>query len=114
MNDLEGVFSPKGELANAIPGYRERPQQLEMAQAIRQAIEATGVLVAEARGPVIGAATYFFVPVVHDTRPWCRITTLIVDEAHRGQGIGRALLAAVEATARDAGCARIGRPTPRQ
>ena len=63
MNDLEGVFSPKGELASAIPGYRERPQQLEMAQAIRQAIEATGVLVAEA-GTGTGKTFAYLVPAL--------------------------------------------------
>jgi ATP-dependent DNA helicase DinG len=63
MNDLERVFSPKGELAEAIPGYRERPQQLEMAQAIRQAIEATGVLVAEA-GTGTGKTFAYLVPAL--------------------------------------------------
>ena len=65
------------------------------------------VLVAEDGGALVGAATYFFVPVAHDTRPWCRITTLVVDEAHRGHGIGRMLVAAAETAARDAACSRI-------
>lgn len=66
-----------------------------------------GVLVAEDGEVLVGAATYFFVPVAHDTRPWCRITTLVVDEAHRGRGIGRMLVAVAEAAARDAACSRI-------
>ena len=63
MNDLDRVFSPKGELASAIPGYRERPQQLEMAGAIRDAIESTGVLVAEA-GPGTGKTFAYLVPAL--------------------------------------------------
>src|SRR5437868_7833614 len=63
MNDLDGVFSPKGELASAIPGYRERPQQLEMAGAIRDAIETTGVLVAEA-GTGTGKTFAYLVPAL--------------------------------------------------
>jgi GNAT superfamily N-acetyltransferase len=65
------------------------------------------VLVAAESGTLVGAATYFFVPVAHDSHPWCRITTLVVDEAHRGRGIGQMLVAAAEAAARDADCSRI-------
>ena len=65
------------------------------------------VLVADARGALVGAATYFFVPVAHDSRPWCRITTLVVDPAHRGRGIARMLVAAAETAAREAACSRI-------
>ena len=63
MNDLDRVFSPKGELASAIPGYRERPQQLEMAGAIWDAIESTGVLVAEA-GTGTGKTFAYLVPAL--------------------------------------------------
>src|SRR5438105_13104681 len=48
MSSLEEVFAPGGALAAAIPGYRRRADQVEMAQAIGEAIESTGVLVAEA------------------------------------------------------------------
>jgi GNAT superfamily N-acetyltransferase len=65
------------------------------------------VLVADDGATLIGAATYFLVPVAHDSRPWCRITALAVDEAHRGHGIGRMLVAAAETAARDAACSRI-------
>jgi GNAT superfamily N-acetyltransferase len=65
------------------------------------------VLVADDRGALVGAATYFLVPVVHDSRPWCRITTLVVDGTLYGQGIGRMLMSAAEAAARDASCSRI-------
>jgi GNAT superfamily N-acetyltransferase len=65
------------------------------------------VLVADDNGALLGAATYFMVPVAHDSRPWCRITTLVVDEAHRGRGIGQMLLEAAETAARDAECYRI-------
>ncbi|MBI4983826.1 MAG: ATP-dependent DNA helicase, partial [Rhodocyclales bacterium] len=48
MHDLTRVFSPAGPLAQSIPGYRMRPQQLEMAGRILAAIESTRILIAEA------------------------------------------------------------------
>src|SRR3954469_15510681 len=63
MSSLERVFAPEGALAEAIPGYRERPQQLEMAQAIRDAIETSGVLVAEA-GTGTGKTFAYLVPAL--------------------------------------------------
>jgi GNAT superfamily N-acetyltransferase len=65
------------------------------------------VFVADDGGAIVGLATYFLVPVAHEDGAWCRITALVVDEAHRGLGIGRTLVLATEAAAREAGCARI-------
>ncbi len=48
MSDLAQFFSDSGPLAGLIPGYRLRPQQLEMATAVEQAIENRAVLIAEA------------------------------------------------------------------
>src|SRR2546422_5694909 len=63
MKSLEQLFSPEGALAGAIPGYRKRPEQVEMAQAIGEAIEATGVLAAEAgTGP--GKTFAYLVPAL--------------------------------------------------
>lgn len=45
---LDAVFAPDGALARAVGGYRARPQQVEMARAIAEAIETRTVLVAEA------------------------------------------------------------------
>ena len=59
------------------------------------------------RKALVGTATYFLVPVAHDDRPWCRITTLVVDEHNRRRGIGRMLVEAAESAARAASCSRI-------
>lgn len=67
------------------------------------------VLVAEdGGGNLLGAATYYFIPVAHDGRPWCRITTLVVDEAHRGRGIGQMLLEAAETAASSTAKRKLG------
>ena len=55
------AFSPQGALASAIANFRSRPQQLEMAQAIAEAIEQQQQLVAEA-GTGTGKTYAYLVP----------------------------------------------------
>jgi len=61
--DLQQFFADSGPLANAIPGYRLRPQQLEMARAVAQAIESNGLLIAEA-GTGTGKTFAYLVPAL--------------------------------------------------
>lgn len=63
MPELSSVFAVDGALARAIPGYRVRPQQVEMAQRIAAAIEKHGVLVAEA-GTGTGKTFAYLVPAL--------------------------------------------------
>lgn len=63
MSDLEHVFSSQGPLAETIPGYRLRQQQLEMAQAIAEAIKQGSQLVAEA-GTGTGKTFAYLVPAL--------------------------------------------------
>ncbi|MGQ0654447.1 MAG: ATP-dependent DNA helicase [Betaproteobacteria bacterium] len=60
---LERVFQAEGPLAARVPGFRLRPGQLEMAQAIHDAIAANGVLVAEA-GTGTGKTFAYLVPAL--------------------------------------------------
>ena len=63
MPSLSDVFSPDGLLASSIPGYRLRPQQLEMAERIAAAIAGNKVLVAEA-GTGTGKTFAYLVPAL--------------------------------------------------
>jgi len=63
MPSLSDVFSPEGLLAESIPGYRLRPQQLEMAERIASAISGNKVLVAEA-GTGTGKTFAYLVPAL--------------------------------------------------
>jgi ATP-dependent DNA helicase DinG len=63
MSSLSDAFAAHGALEAAIPGYRERGQQVEMAQAIADAIQTTGVLVAEA-GTGTGKTFAYLVPAL--------------------------------------------------
>ena len=57
------MFSAGGPLAAQVPGYHPRAQQLEMAQAILEAIEAGGTLVVEA-GTGTGKTFAYLVPAL--------------------------------------------------
>src|SRR5262252_5138644 len=54
------------------------------------------VIVAEVEGDVVGVVHLQVTPALERERPAGKIGALVVDEGHRGQGIGRALFAAVE------------------
>ncbi|MEP7328176.1 MAG: ATP-dependent DNA helicase [Betaproteobacteria bacterium] len=60
---LAAIFRDGGTLAHALPGFRFRPQQLAMAQAIATAIATRGQLVAEA-GTGTGKTFAYLVPAL--------------------------------------------------
>ena len=60
---FEKIVAADGALAEGVPGFRLRRQQLEMAQAIHGAIESQGVLVAEA-GTGTGKTFAYLVPAL--------------------------------------------------
>src|SRR3954470_17032312 len=61
--DLAAIFEEGGVLSKAIPGYRYREQQLEFAQAVKEAIESQGQLVAEA-GTGTGKTFAYLIPAL--------------------------------------------------
>ena len=65
------------------------------------------VVVAEVDGRVVGVAHLHASPTLERERPAAKIGALVVDEEHRGRGIGRALLAALETEARARRCSLL-------
>ncbi|MGD2139084.1 MAG: ATP-dependent DNA helicase [Burkholderiales bacterium] len=61
--NLAEIFSNDGLLSRAIPGYRLREQQLEMARAVTSAIENTSLLIVEA-GTGTGKTFAYLVPAL--------------------------------------------------
>src|SRR5204863_9178229 len=62
------------------------------------------VVVAAIDEEVVGLAHLQVMPTIEYDRPAAKIGALVVDEAHRGEGIGRALVDELEHEARGRGC----------
>ncbi len=66
-----------------------------------------GTLVAELDGAVIGCASWSLMRVLHRPGPVGRVSMLVVSEVARGRGVGKALMAAVEAKCASLGCVLV-------
>jgi GNAT superfamily N-acetyltransferase len=84
-------------------GYPSEEEAVE-SRLDRLRIVGDRIAVAELKGAVVGLAHLQVTPAIELDRPAAKIGALVVDEAHRGLGIGRALVAAMEAEARLRGC----------
>jgi N-acetylglutamate synthase-like GNAT family acetyltransferase len=100
--DAAGVAAVLAQLGYVLAAELVAARLADIAADARSA-----ALVAERDGRIAGLLTLHVVPVLHEPGGWCRITALVVDEAARRAGAGTALVAAAEACAREAGCARI-------
>jgi GNAT superfamily N-acetyltransferase len=66
------------------------------------------LLVAEQGGGLAGTLDLLVTPnLTHGGRPWAIVENVVVDEAARRSGVGRALMHEAERTARAAGCYKI-------
>ena len=63
MSDLKNLFSPEGACAAVLPGWRARPQQLAMAEAVERTVASHGVLLAEA-GTGTGKTLAYLIPAL--------------------------------------------------
>ena len=88
--DLPGLAVLLGQL-----GYPAEPDRLERYD---------GELFVAAGDGVLGLAALQVMHVLQRDAPAARLTALVVREGARGHGVARALVAAVEAAARAAGC----------
>ncbi|EQD56714.1 Helicase c2, partial [mine drainage metagenome] len=63
MLDIGPAFSSSGPLAQGVAAYRLRPAQIEMAQAVLQALEERSALVVEA-GTGTGKTFAYLIPAL--------------------------------------------------
>ena len=61
--DINGVLGDDGYIAKRLKTYESRPEQIEMAEAVRQAIETKSHLIAEA-GTGVGKSFAYLVPAI--------------------------------------------------
>jgi aminoglycoside 6'-N-acetyltransferase I len=99
--DAAGIAALLGQLgypsaAEAIPPRLERLR-----------IVGDRVVVATVDGEVAGLAHLQASPTIEHDRPAAKIGALVVDESHRREGIGRALVEELEAEARRRGCVLV-------
>lgn len=78
----------------------------------RRLIELAGrssdaVLLSVHAGKVVGLVALHWTTMLHAPKPVARITTLVVHDGARGQGIGRRLVDAAAGLARRAGCGKL-------
>lgn len=66
------------------------------------------VLVAEENGEIVGTLDLIVVPnLTHDLSPWAMLENVVVAQADRRQGVGRALVEEAITRARAAGCYKV-------
>ena len=84
-------------------GYPTTPEAVEE-RLERLRLVGDRVVVAEVQGVPVGLGHLQVTPALERDRPAAKIGALVVDEAHRGRGVGRALVDALETEARARGC----------
>jgi GNAT superfamily N-acetyltransferase len=88
-------------------GYPAEPEDVARRLAALAGAPADGVWVCELDGAIAGVASAHASPLLTSDFGVCRITAIVVADAARGQGAGRALADRVEAQARQWDCDRI-------
>jgi len=110
-DDLAGVMRLLAQLApawtenQAVPAVTKHHGQVWEAMIVD---DRRVILIAEHNGGVVGIADLVVVMGLLDGAvPHGLLDNMVVDAAHRGEGVGKTLISAVRCAARDAGCCRL-------
>ena len=96
--DADAISALLGQLGYPATG-EALPARLERLQ-----IVGDRVVVADLDGAIVGLAQLHVSPTLEYERPAAKLAALVVDASHRGEGVGRALVEAMEAEARARRC----------
>ncbi len=84
------------------------PEQLRATFVEMLAAPARVILIAVRAGAVVGTLDLSVVAnLTHRGRPWADVENVVVDAAHRRQGVGAALIAVAAELARELGCYKL-------
>lgn len=86
-------------------GYKTHHEKIKTM--LREENKERCIVIAEIEKKVCGVIVINFIHPIHEEGKWCVISALIIDEYHRGKGIGHQLLAKAERIAINAGCTQI-------
>jgi GNAT superfamily N-acetyltransferase len=96
--DAAAIADLLGQLGYPAETDAVRPRLQRLAEA------GDRLVVAEVDGEVVGLASLHVSPSLEYDEPAGKLAALVVAERHRGTGVGRALVEAMEAEARTRGC----------
>jgi N-acetylglutamate synthase-like GNAT family acetyltransferase len=102
VEDAEAVAALLGEL-----GYPNTPAFARDKLAVLLASDHDRVLAVEREGRVVGVGHLHVSELFHQPGRVGRITAIVVSADCRREGVGRALMAALEALAQEAGCIKF-------
>ena len=92
-------------MLNIFDGTGATPEQVTARMIACQHVLTT--FVGEVDGRPVGFACLRLLPHIQGDEPYAELTDIYVDEAFRRHGVARALIAQVEATAREAGASEV-------
>lgn len=101
-SDAQALATLIGQL-----GYPTSAEAVARRVELLRASEADRLVVADMDGEVVGLASLHTSLSVEFDEPAAKLSAIVVDERHRRRGIGKALVAEMEAEARRRGCCLI-------
>ena len=87
-------------------GYEATSQLIEKKLTEFAETPIDSVLVAEVEGLVVGVISCHITSLFHQEGSSGRITSLVIDQKHRGQGVGKCLVSEAEAFFHSLGCVK--------